>query len=677
MHILKHLLSIVCSMALAPVFAADVDWPTYGLDYSNQRYSSIEQINASNVSKLAKAWSYKSGVKATFQATPIMVDKTLYLSLPFNHVVALDAVTGNELWRYNHPRKKDYPLCCGTANRGVAVANGKVYVGTVDARLIALDAKSGKVLWDIQVADGSSAKSESVTSLKDSDPLSKANIAGTSGVGIIMAPVVYQGMADQNHFASLSFRKWEGLPKGRLEVEDLVIRSLSGSYLTFGRDDGVEVLCTQILSLEPLTIECISTHFSDYLDEMPDEQRLIAQGNWVFRIQIAYELLSETFTGELTQASIASSVQTCCESIILDLHTLEGNVLLNSGCVPGYAHLDWTDQDGHPDWFNYIPMETQDQLSLVSIAIATSDFLQDRVAQFYAANPHRFPEICKQYAWRVDYSHQNILVKKLLESCRAEEVLPPWCVFHIPHSSTGIPKCCRDQFILSDQELSMEALRFADLYTDDLFDSGSSCPRIVFDQSRLLVDVERFSEDYREVMNEQGLGAVYSVTSALNPLRRGLDESELQNLINWFYKPHHQELESWVTTCLGLFGKCLIIDCHSFPDAPFAYENQSLQKRPDICLGTDPLHTSQDLIKVVEAEFVKLGYSVAIDYPFAGTIVPIRYLGVDQRVQSIMIEVNKKLYLGDDQYSKSDQFEEVNMDMQRVLVALATQVDQV
>lgn len=193
MHILKHLLSMICSMALAPVFAADVDWPTYGLDYSNQRYSSIEQINASNVSKLTKAWSYKSGVKATFQATPIMVDKTLYLSLPFNHVVALDAVTGNELWRYNHPRKKDYPLCCGPANRGVAVANGKVYVGTVDARLIALDAQSGKVLWDIEVADGSSAKSESVTSLKDSDPLSKANIAGTSGVGIIMAPVVYQG----------------------------------------------------------------------------------------------------------------------------------------------------------------------------------------------------------------------------------------------------------------------------------------------------------------------------------------------------------------------------------------------------------------------------------------------------------------------------------------------------
>ena len=193
MHLFRHLLLMVGTIALTPVFAGDIDWPTYGLDYSNLRYSAIDQINTRNVSKLTRAWSYQSGVKATFQATPIMVNRTIFLSLPFNHVVALDAVTGKELWRYNHQRKQDYPMCCGPASRGVAVADGKVFIGTVDARLIALDAKSGKVLWDIEVADGGSAKSESVASLKDSDPLSKASIAGTSGVGINMAPVVYQG----------------------------------------------------------------------------------------------------------------------------------------------------------------------------------------------------------------------------------------------------------------------------------------------------------------------------------------------------------------------------------------------------------------------------------------------------------------------------------------------------
>lgn len=188
-----RLLPALLSLALAPAFAADIDWPTYGLDLSNQRYATPSQINTGNVGKLTRAWAYQSGVKATFQSTPIMVDRTVYLSLPFNGVVALDAVTGKQLWRYEHPRKKDYPLCCGPANRGVAVADGKVFIGTVDARLVTLDAKTSKVLWDVEVADADSARQESVSTLTESDPLRKATIAGQSGVGIAMAPVVHKG----------------------------------------------------------------------------------------------------------------------------------------------------------------------------------------------------------------------------------------------------------------------------------------------------------------------------------------------------------------------------------------------------------------------------------------------------------------------------------------------------
>lgn len=192
-RLLHVLTAFVLTPALAPASAADIDWPTYGRDHSNQRYATLDQINTSNVARLTRAWAYQSGVKATFQATPIMVGRTVFLSLPFNDVVALDAVTGKLLWRYTHPRKKDYPLCCGPANRGVAVADGRVFIGTVDARLVALDARSGKVLWDVEVADGDSARSESVASLTESDPLRKATIAGQSGVGIAMAPVVHRG----------------------------------------------------------------------------------------------------------------------------------------------------------------------------------------------------------------------------------------------------------------------------------------------------------------------------------------------------------------------------------------------------------------------------------------------------------------------------------------------------
>ncbi len=168
------------------------EWPTYGRDYKNQRFSPLDQINRSNVAKLSPAWTYRSGVKATFQATPIVVDGVMYVALPFNHVVALDAETGRQLWKYEHPRRKDWKMCCGPANRGVAVANGKVYIGTVDARLVALDAKSGKVVWDVDAVSEDVA-TEGIESLHEGDPLSRERVSGGTGIGIAMAPVVYKG----------------------------------------------------------------------------------------------------------------------------------------------------------------------------------------------------------------------------------------------------------------------------------------------------------------------------------------------------------------------------------------------------------------------------------------------------------------------------------------------------
>jgi glucose dehydrogenase len=176
-----------------PQVKQNAEWPSYGRDYTNQRFSPLKQINRDNVANLAPAWQYKSGINATFQATPIVVDGVMYLSLPFNHVVALNAKTGQQLWRYEHARRADYKMCCGPANRGVAVSEGKVFIGTVDARLIALDAKTGNKLWDIDVAADGSGKAEIADSLQDADPLKKANVSGATGVGISMAPVVYQG----------------------------------------------------------------------------------------------------------------------------------------------------------------------------------------------------------------------------------------------------------------------------------------------------------------------------------------------------------------------------------------------------------------------------------------------------------------------------------------------------
>lgn len=186
---------IVASCAGSPTgnpVASDHDWPSFGRDYTNQRMSPLKQINTENVNKLVLAWQFKSGISASFQATPIVSNGVMYIALPYNHVLALDAKTGKELWRYKHERKANWKMCCGPANRGVAVSDGKVFIGTVDARLIALDSATGAKLWDIDVADDT-AKTEDTSSLSKTDTKSQKDMYGGTGIGIAMAPVVYRG----------------------------------------------------------------------------------------------------------------------------------------------------------------------------------------------------------------------------------------------------------------------------------------------------------------------------------------------------------------------------------------------------------------------------------------------------------------------------------------------------
>jgi len=168
------------------------DWPSFGRDFTSQRFSPNTQINQKNVKDLVQAWQFKSGVVGSFQTTPIVQNGIMYLSLPYNHVVALNAKTGQELWRYKHDRRADWQMCCGPANRGVAVADGKVFIGTVDARLIALNAKTGAKEWDIDVVD-SAIVTEGQDSLNKEDPNSARKVTGGTGIGIAMAPVVNKG----------------------------------------------------------------------------------------------------------------------------------------------------------------------------------------------------------------------------------------------------------------------------------------------------------------------------------------------------------------------------------------------------------------------------------------------------------------------------------------------------
>ena len=170
----------------------DQEWNSYGLDLSNQRFSRITQINKTNVETLEMAWQVQTGVPATFQSTPIVHEGVMFVSLPFNNVLALDAKTGNEIWRYEHDLNPNWKLCCGPSNRGVALQGKQLFFGTVDARLISLNIKTGEKIWDINVVKNN-VETESIGDLDESDTNSDKQISGGTGVGISMAPVVYNG----------------------------------------------------------------------------------------------------------------------------------------------------------------------------------------------------------------------------------------------------------------------------------------------------------------------------------------------------------------------------------------------------------------------------------------------------------------------------------------------------
>ncbi len=142
---------------IANADAEPQNWLAHGRDYAEQRFSPLEKINADNVAQLGLAWSFDTGTMRGLEATPIIVDGVMFTTGSWSLVYAHDAKTGELLWKYDPqvPRAWGRNACCDVVNRGVAVWKGKVYVGSLDGRLIALDAGTGAVLWDVMTIDTS------------------------------------------------------------------------------------------------------------------------------------------------------------------------------------------------------------------------------------------------------------------------------------------------------------------------------------------------------------------------------------------------------------------------------------------------------------------------------------------------------------------------------------------
>lgn len=228
-------------------------------------------------------------------------------------------------------------------------------------------------------------------------------------------------------------------------------------------------------------------------------------------------------------------------------------------------------------------------------------------------------------------------------------------ILHIPHSAIYIPEDIKNEFLISHDEIKEQQLLITDRYTDELYDyegvllHKNEVSRIVFDPERF-----RCTED--ELMEEYGMGAFYTKTLDGKAMRN-ISDNRRGELLKRFYDPYHKCLTDKTAGCLSKYDKCLIIDGHSFPSLPLPFEKNKKRKRPDICIGADRFHTPKELVELIQNFAISNGYTVDINHPFAGALVPLKYYRKDKRVVSVMIEINRKLYMNETSDSKNKSFQ--------------------
>ena len=228
-------------------------------------------------------------------------------------------------------------------------------------------------------------------------------------------------------------------------------------------------------------------------------------------------------------------------------------------------------------------------------------------------------------------------------------------ILHIPHSSTNIP--IMDGYVVDEKSLENEILKLTDWYTDDLFYSDED-EMIKAEFSRIFCDPERFTDDSQEVMAQFGMGVLYERDDVGEIIRNVTPEFKEKVLKEYYWKHHDKFIEA-VNSQLAQFGKALIIDCHSYPSIPLMRDLDQNMVRPDFNIGTDAFHTPKHLIDLSIEFFENAGYSLGIDWPYKGAIVPMAYYNKNKNVESIMLEINRGLYLKEPTNEKTEKYAEI------------------
>ncbi len=243
-------------------------------------------------------------------------------------------------------------------------------------------------------------------------------------------------------------------------------------------------------------------------------------------------------------------------------------------------------------------------------------------------------------------------------------------ILHIPHASEKIP--FYEGFVLPKERITKEVLKLTDWHTDDLFDAAN-CEKIVADFSRVFCDPERFPDDAQEPMAKVGMGVLYTKTDD-DELMRVATPTLREKIMKQHYSKHHSKLKNAVKTQLQAHNKALILDCHSFPSTPIQKSQDKRLSRPDFNIGTDNFHTPQNLIDKSVAFFKERNLSLGVDYPFKGSIVPLEYYQKNKNVASIMLEVNRKLYLKEGTDEKSANYQKTKAIVQAYIDLVKTEL---
>ena len=233
-------------------------------------------------------------------------------------------------------------------------------------------------------------------------------------------------------------------------------------------------------------------------------------------------------------------------------------------------------------------------------------------------------------------------------------------IVHVPHSSVNVLARYRADFSVTDEELASELLAMTDHYTDELAHAATQLGGTAFVNrlSRLVMDPERFRDDTSEPMARRGMGAIYVSRQDGRPLRRAdFSTEERARLIADLYDPYHRALEQLASELLEQFGCCLIVDLHSFPREPLAYEDAAMA-RPQVCIGFDDAHVDELLRDRWSAQLRDHELDVTFNSPFAGSLVPSLFYQRDRRVRSLMIELRRDLYMNETNGEKTPRFNE-------------------